>query len=181
MSPIAITTVTGRGTSKVRRVTVAGEIDDSTAPALQEALARAIGDDSSRLELDLTDVTFFSCAGLTALVGARHAAGSRLDLIGAGRQVRRVLQILNLDAAFGPDTAAEALRLPVTHLPGRTIPAEVHRLLDHGTAESADTHRSHPTVPVAPEDVDEADRDHVPIDDGKQRFPSGGGLVEVMR
>jgi anti-anti-sigma factor len=112
MSLMEITTITGPGASQVRRVTVVGEVDDSTAPALQAALARAIGDDPSRLELDLTDVTFFSCAGLTALLGARHAAGSRLELIGAGRQVSRILQILNLDAAFGPHAAAEAVRSP---------------------------------------------------------------------
>jgi anti-sigma B factor antagonist len=109
---ITTVTVTGPAAPKLRRVTVAGEIDDSTAPALREALARAVGNDSGRLELDLTDVTFFSCAGLTALLGARHAAGSRLELIGAGRQVRRVLQLLHLDAAFGSDTATEAVWSP---------------------------------------------------------------------
>lgn len=100
-----ITTVTRVGASRVLRVTVAGEIDDSTAPVLRQALADAITIDSGRLELDLTDVTFFSCGGLTELFAAWHAAGDRLELVGAGQQVRRVLRLLHLAAAFGPDHA----------------------------------------------------------------------------
>jgi anti-sigma B factor antagonist len=109
MSPIVVTASTRpAGPSTVLRLTVAGEIDHSTAPTLREALAQAIADDSRRLELDLTDVTFFSCAGVTALFGAHRAAGGRLELIGAGRQVRRLLQLLALDTVLGPGLPVQA-------------------------------------------------------------------------
>src|SRR5687768_10941032 len=106
-----INTVTRVGMSTVLHVTVTGEIDDVTAPAFRQVLASAVTIDSSRLELDLTDVTFFACAGVTELFSARHAAAGRLELVGAGQRVRRVLQLLQLDTAFGPDKAAQPAQL----------------------------------------------------------------------
>jgi anti-anti-sigma factor len=86
------------------RVTVVGEVDLATAPALRTALLRLLADHHpTALVVDLDAVTFLDCAGLSALVAARNAA------IGTGRQVRvtnpqpivrRVLDLTGLSDVF---------------------------------------------------------------------------------
>ncbi|MFD3557585.1 STAS domain-containing protein [Streptomyces goshikiensis] len=56
-------------------VTVTGEIDLSTSPALRDALEEALAGWPHRLEVDFTRVTFCDCTGLNALLAARIAAG----------------------------------------------------------------------------------------------------------
>lgn len=95
-----ITTSTRGGSRKVLRLAISGEIDHSSAPALREAVAKAVIEEPDRLELDLAGVTFFSCAGVTALFTAQRTAAGRLSLAGAGPPVRRVLRLLGLESTF---------------------------------------------------------------------------------
>jgi anti-anti-sigma factor len=120
-------------------VTVAGEIDDCTASALRQVLASAATIDAGRIELDLTDVTFFSCAGLTALFGAQRAAAGRLDLVGAGQRVRRVLELLGLETAFESDKAAQDHASTGGHSRHHEFPA---------TASPAGSRRNHRAPPT---------------------------------
>ena len=59
-------------------ITVAGELDMATAPALRERLSRAIAAGASALVLDLRGVTFMDSIGLAAILLAR----SRLNEAG---------------------------------------------------------------------------------------------------
>lgn len=68
-------------------VTVSGEIDICTAPALQAALSQV--DDSAPVVVDLSDVTFMSAGGLGCLLDAQ-ADGARLLLV-CNNRVRHVL------------------------------------------------------------------------------------------
>ncbi|MEU8927995.1 STAS domain-containing protein [Kitasatospora sp. NPDC048545] len=79
-------------------VRAGGEIDLDTAPYLRRALAAAL-ESHREVVLDLSEVTFMDCAGLSALVRARNQAdrcGGRLILRGAGRSVVRLLKLTGL-------------------------------------------------------------------------------------
>jgi anti-anti-sigma factor len=80
-------------------VAVAGEVDLEAAPLLQDALVDAV-DRHRTVYCDLSDVSFFSAAGVTALVVAHERAaqvGSRLLIRGAHGITHQVLQITGLD------------------------------------------------------------------------------------
>jgi anti-anti-sigma factor len=77
-------------------VTVAGDVDLSTSPALSRALDAALADATSVVELDLSEVTFLDASGVSAILVAWHRAdldGIRLRLVRPVTFVRRVLDI----------------------------------------------------------------------------------------
>jgi anti-anti-sigma factor len=88
------------GAAEVRLVAAAaGEVDLDTAPLLQAALLDAV-DRHPVVCCDLSDVTFLSAAGLTALLTAYQRAqetGSRLTVRGAHGITRRVLQVAGVE------------------------------------------------------------------------------------
>ncbi len=89
-------------TSGCAVVVAAGEIDLYTAPALRESLIRA-GESSSRVVIDLTDVTFLDSTGLGVMLGALRRARTAersVALVGPTDMVKRVLQITGLDQVF---------------------------------------------------------------------------------
>ncbi len=79
----------------VATLTLAGEIDLTTAEQLGEAIVREINrDDVAAVLLDLDHVTFLDSTGLAALVKGRRAAdqrGKRIAVTNAHGLVRRVL------------------------------------------------------------------------------------------
>lgn len=88
-------------------VRVDGEVDMATAPGLDRALEQAV-DLTGRsttgsphdVEVDLSGVGFFGCAGATAVEradGRARSRGGRLRVVGAGRTVRIVLRTARLD------------------------------------------------------------------------------------
>jgi anti-anti-sigma factor len=67
------------GTSTV--IAVRGEVDMSTAHVLTEMVEHAVGRRPSRVVLDLSEVTFFSAHGISALLSAQSTAtGARVEL-----------------------------------------------------------------------------------------------------
>lgn len=81
-------------------VVVGGEVDRNTAPQLAAALDDAATGPAPQVEVDLSGVGFFSCAGATAVeLADRHARsrGGRLRVRGAGREARLVLDLAGLD------------------------------------------------------------------------------------
>ncbi|WP_432834257.1 STAS domain-containing protein [Dactylosporangium sp. CA-092794] len=83
-------------------ITVSGELDMTSAPELITVLREAIHSHGpSRVELDLTAVTFMDSTGLQVLVAANTDVGGGLHITGASPPVRRLLQITGVLSEFG--------------------------------------------------------------------------------
>jgi anti-sigma B factor antagonist len=82
------------------------------ATALRDSLKEALKN-SSRLVLNLSDVTYIDSGGLGTLVGvysSARAAGADIKLTGLGQRLRDVLQITKLATVFQVfDSEQEAL------------------------------------------------------------------------
>ena len=91
--------LTERGDALV--LSLAGELDLADAPALREALRRAVERSPKRLVVDLAEVTFVDSTVLGALVEARAAlGGDAFALAAPGLEVRRALEVSGLDRHF---------------------------------------------------------------------------------
>ena len=80
-------------------LTVAGEVDSSTAPSLRAVVDTAFADGARSLTVDLDGVTFLDSAGLCVLAGAHRRAaedGVVLRVVASTRAVIRPLQITGL-------------------------------------------------------------------------------------
>jgi len=85
-------------------LTVSGELDMATGPALLEAVDAAIQRPISRLSLDLAGVPFIDSGGVRALLTAQrtsHDRGITFVLMSLPAQGRRVLEISGLTNVFG--------------------------------------------------------------------------------
>jgi anti-sigma B factor antagonist len=85
-------------------VALGGEIDCFSAPELRDELLRLLRRRGPEVTLDLSAVTFLDCAGVSVLLATRRRAwleGGSVRLIRVPPRVRRVISLLNLDAAFG--------------------------------------------------------------------------------
>lgn len=72
-----------------------GELDLATCPLFEQVLKEA-QDDASIVSIDLQELTFIDCAGLTAVVHAAARAAAtkgRLILVGAAGQVERLFDL----------------------------------------------------------------------------------------
>jgi anti-sigma B factor antagonist len=89
-----------RGSALV--LSLAGELDLYTAPALREALQGAVARSPERLVVDLAGVTFIDSTALGALVEARSKLrdGDAFALAAPGLEVRRALEVTGLDRHF---------------------------------------------------------------------------------
>jgi anti-sigma B factor antagonist len=84
-------------------VELAGELDLYNAEALRSALHEATARGPTRLVIDLGGVEFIDSTALGVLVEARRRLANRQAflLAGAGRDVRRTLEVSGLDRHFG--------------------------------------------------------------------------------
>src|SRR5437016_9880041 len=84
-------------------VVLDGEIDIATAPAIRCFLMAAISGGNVHLAVDMSGVTFIGAAGIGVLVAAANRArqaGGGLTLLAPSPQVRRLLDVLHLDAVL---------------------------------------------------------------------------------
>jgi anti-anti-sigma factor len=79
---------------------VAGEVDDTVAPGLRSQLACSSADPPRDVVVDLSRVTFMSCAGLRPLIDAQARLGEHLWLRRVPRPVTRLLDLTHLRATF---------------------------------------------------------------------------------
>ena len=103
-------------------VTVAGELDISTAGQLQAYAEEALRSAPRRLVLDLSGVSFFSAAGvtvLTELVDSAAAYGTDLLLGEVSPAVTRVLRALGMAGQY-PLAAVVEDSLRITLPPSRS-------------------------------------------------------------
>ncbi|MFD3761468.1 STAS domain-containing protein [Streptomyces sp. NPDC058622] len=97
---------TGPGTC---RVTVAGDVDVVTAPAVRDALREAMSRHPHGIDVHCGTVTFIDCSGLSALLaGARaaRAAGVELRLCAVPHTLARLLRLTQAHGSFTIDPAA---------------------------------------------------------------------------
>jgi anti-anti-sigma factor len=98
-------------------VTVAGEMDLISSPAVRQKVHEAVADGRRSLVLDLADVRFCDSSGVGVLIGARRlmrSCAGRLRIVlperdhGDGAHVNRVLAALGVRRLFEvfPDLAA---------------------------------------------------------------------------
>ena len=82
-------------------VTVAGEVDLATAPALASALSEVTEADGP-LVIDLTEVAFLDSSGLSVLLQARErlGGGGVVRLVAKRPAILRVLAVTGLDEVF---------------------------------------------------------------------------------
>ena len=81
-------------------VSLQGELDISSAPRLQDDLARVEAGEPATIVLDLSGLDFMDSTGLRLLIGAdsrARNAGRRLILIRGNEMVQRVLRVTRLD------------------------------------------------------------------------------------
>ncbi|MFF9431868.1 STAS domain-containing protein [Streptomyces sp. NPDC014746] len=101
MSDLILTT---HEASECTVITVAGELDLASRPALEDATCRAMAAGSS-LRLDMSGVTFMDSSGLNFLLILRRRlvdGGSRLELTGVREVPMRVLTLTGADEVLLP-------------------------------------------------------------------------------
>ena len=99
-------------------VTVTGEIDLYTAPALRDGLAQSIESGALHLAVDLRPVPFMDSMGLGVLIGARRRLSERdgqIALVCEEGPVRRVLDVSGLATVF--EVVRSLDELPVADAP----------------------------------------------------------------
>lgn len=100
-------------TNGVHAVSVVGELDQSTAPELREALDQAMGNGNGAMFIDLSDCEFIDSTGLSLLVETQRRMTDgerRFAVCCPGEDVRRLLELTGIDAALGLyDTRDDAL------------------------------------------------------------------------
>src|SRR5438874_2565185 len=80
-------------------ITVKGELDLATSPALERELETAAALDTSLVIVDLRELEFIDSTGLSVLVRAHQRAeesGPRLGIVNGSPQVQRLLNLTGL-------------------------------------------------------------------------------------
>ena len=86
-----------------------GELDIMSAPQLDQVLTEAITQASSRLVLDLSDVTFMDSTGLGTVVKAlKRCREKNLDFRVVVTTERKVFEITGLDSLMSLSDALDA-------------------------------------------------------------------------
>ena len=80
-------------------VSVGGEVDLSTAPAFEAAIATALTDEPPVIVLDLSDVTFMASVGLRILVATQEELREsvRVAVVANSPATSRPIQMTGLD------------------------------------------------------------------------------------
>lgn len=102
MSPADAITTSVANRNGVVVVTVGGEIDLSTAPTFESAIATALVDTPTVLVVELSAVEFMASVGLRILAAARERLQDTVQLLIVANNpaTRRPLQLTGLDRMF---------------------------------------------------------------------------------
>jgi anti-anti-sigma factor len=81
-------------------VSVGGEIDLSTAPAFEAAIAEALEDNPPVLAIELSDVTFMASVGLRILAATNEKIGksTQIAVVADNQAATRPIQLTGLDS-----------------------------------------------------------------------------------
>lgn len=91
-------------------LTVAGEVDLATAPALESSIEAILNGKPAALIIDLTAVSFLASAGMAVLVATHQRAGdaTAIAVVADGPATSRQLRMTNLDQVFAVHSTLEA-------------------------------------------------------------------------
>lgn len=84
-------------------VTVSGEVDVATAPALRDCVERVVERDEGAVVVDLLGVTFIDSTGLGVLIGAHRRCvddGRELRVVVGEPRILKVFEITGLTDLF---------------------------------------------------------------------------------
>ncbi|ORB84530.1 anti-anti-sigma factor [Mycobacterium kansasii] len=83
-------------------LSIGGEIDLVTAPALEEAIGGVVADNPSALIIDLSGVEFLGSVGLKILASTYEKLGSaaQFGVVARGPATRRPIHLTGLDKTF---------------------------------------------------------------------------------
>lgn len=81
-------------------VSIGGEIDLSTAPAFEEAIAQALEVNPGVLAIELSEVTFMASVGLRILAATNEKVGesTRIAVVANSPAASRPIQLTGLDS-----------------------------------------------------------------------------------
>jgi anti-sigma B factor antagonist len=102
--------VTTKGEASV--VSVVGELDLASSPALEAELERVSANGASPIIVDLSQLEFMDSTGLSVLVRAHQRAeenGRRFGLINGSQQVQRLLNLTGVAERLSLSEAPELL------------------------------------------------------------------------
>jgi anti-anti-sigma factor len=88
---------------RVDLITVAGRVDSSSAPELEQALEERTGQGRYNLVLEMSGVTYLSSAGLRALVSTLRNCkrrGGDVRIANPSERVQEVMELAGLDVLF---------------------------------------------------------------------------------
>jgi anti-anti-sigma factor len=94
-------------------ITLTGDLDVSSAPALRHRLDVALRDAGPHVVIDLSGVTFCDASGLALLTGARRGAdpeGAAIVLAGPRPHMVRLLRVSGLSRMFAVHPSVDAAR-----------------------------------------------------------------------
>ncbi|QIS07587.1 anti-sigma factor antagonist [Nocardia brasiliensis] len=91
-------------------LTVAGEVDLATAPALESSIEAILDGKPAALIIDLTAVSFLASAGMAVLVATHQRAGTTtaIAVVADGPATSRQLRMTNLDQVFAVHSTLQA-------------------------------------------------------------------------
>jgi anti-anti-sigma factor len=83
-------------------LTVTGEVDMATAPALEESIKSALERTPDVLVVDLSGVGFLASAGMSVLIGGNQQVGdrTRFRLVAAGSATLRPMELTGIAGEF---------------------------------------------------------------------------------
>jgi anti-anti-sigma factor len=97
-------------TQSVSVMKAKGRIDSETAPEFEHALLQLLGDNRSKIVLDLAGVEFLSSAGLRAMVKALKEAqrcGGDVRLVSVPEPIQGILLTVGMNQMFKMFSATE--------------------------------------------------------------------------
>jgi anti-sigma B factor antagonist len=107
-------------------ITVAGDLDYSTAPRLRAELVRASDEGATEIVVDILKVPFVDSVALGVLVEASKrtcARGAGFTVVCDDRRIARIIEITGLDRTFRIHTTLHAALESLDSDRVRTVPA----------------------------------------------------------